>query len=82
MSFVYESPDRGQTIYRRRIGEVVRELIKDSRTPDGRPLHDHIMEDKLWGDIRRAAKTNPALHDALERAIVIYQLSKKNDRQT
>ena len=82
MSFVYESPDKGQTIYRRKIGEVVRELIKDSRTPDGRPLHDHIMEDKLWGDIRRAAKTNPALHDALERAIVIYQLSKKNDRPT
>jgi hypothetical protein len=82
MSFVYESPDKGQTIYRRKIGEVVRELIKDSRTPDGRPLHDHIMEDKLWGDIRRAAKTNPALHDALERAIIIYQLSKKNDRPT
>ena len=48
----------------------------DSRTPDGRPLHDHIMEDKLWGEIRRAARTNPTLQDALERAIMIYQLSK------
>jgi hypothetical protein len=48
----------------------------DSRTPDGRPLHDHIMEDKLWGEIRRAALTNPTLQDALERAIMIYQLSK------
>ena len=48
----------------------------DTRTGDGRPLHDHIMESKLWGEIRRAAKTNTALHEALERAILIYHLSK------
>jgi hypothetical protein len=48
----------------------------DSRTNDGRPLRDHIQEDKLWGEIRRAARTNPTLQDALERAIMIYQLSK------
>jgi len=48
----------------------------DSRTPDGRPLHDHIQESKLWGEIRREALTNPTLQDALERAIMIYQLSK------
>ena len=51
----------------------------DSRTSDGRPLHDHIMEDKLWGKIRRAARTNPTLQDALERAIVIYNLSKEDE---
>ena len=38
--------------------------------------HDSLMEDKLWGDIRRAARTNPALQDALERAIMIYHLTK------
>jgi hypothetical protein len=51
----------------------------DSRTSDGRPLHDHIMEDKLWGEIRREAHTNPTLQDALERAIMIYQLSKEHE---
>jgi len=51
----------------------------DSRTSDGRPLHDHMMEDQLWGQIRRAAKTNPTLQDALERAIMIYQLSKEHE---
>jgi hypothetical protein len=35
-----------------------------------------VVEDKLWGEIRRAAKTNKTLQDALERAIIIYQLSK------
>lgn len=51
----------------------------DKRTADGRPLHEHLMEDKLWGEIRRAAKTNPTLQDALDRAIMIYQLSKTNE---
>ena len=37
---------------------------------------DSLMEDKLWGDIRRTAKTNTALQDALERAIMIYHLTK------
>ena len=48
----------------------------DSRTADGRPLHEHLMEDKMWGDIRRMARTNPALQDALERVIMIYRLIK------
>ena len=52
----------------------------DERTSDGRPLHDHLMEDKLWGEIRRAARTNPTLHDALERAIMIYKLTKTHER--
>lgn len=48
----------------------------DTRTSDGRPLYDHIREDKMWADIRRLARTNPALQDALERAIVVYKLIK------
>ena len=51
----------------------------DSRTADGRPLHVHIQENKMWGEIRRAAKTNPTLQDALERTIVIYKLSKTDE---
>jgi hypothetical protein len=48
----------------------------DKRTPDGRLLHDHLMESKMWGDIHRLAKTTPALQDALERVIMIYKLVK------
>jgi hypothetical protein len=50
----------------------------DPRTSDGRPLHDHIMDDQLWGNIRRAAKTNTTLREALDRAKIIYYLSKEN----
>ena len=48
----------------------------DSRTSDGRPLFDHMQEDKMWGEIRRMARTSPALQDALERVIMIYKLIK------
>lgn len=51
----------------------------DPRTNDGRPLHDHIMEDKMWGEIRRMAKSNPTLQEALERVKIIYHLSKDKD---
>jgi hypothetical protein len=75
---IFESPDGGNTVYSRQPGADQRELIKtyDPRTSDGRPLREHILEDKMWGDIRRAAETNPALQDALERAIMIYHLTK------
>jgi hypothetical protein len=51
----------------------------DPRTGDGRPLRDHIMEDKMWGEIRRMAKTNPTLQEAIERVKIIYHLSKDKD---
>lgn len=54
----------------------------DPRTSDGRPLRDHIMDDKLWGEIRRAAKTNSSIHEALEHAKMLYLLSKDYERET
>ena len=52
----------------------------DSRTSDGRPLREHMLEDKMWGEIRRAAPTNPTLQDAMDRVIMIYRLSKTDER--
>jgi hypothetical protein len=77
-TYIYER--NGDTVFRRVSGSLEREVVGyDYRTSDGRPLNDHIMEDKLWGNIRRAALTNPALQDALDRAIMIYNLSKTNE---
>jgi hypothetical protein len=53
----------------------------DPRTADGRPLHEHIMDDKLWGDIRRAAKENKSLQEALDRVKILYYLSKDNGKK-
>jgi hypothetical protein len=78
-TYIYERT--GDEVYAREFGETKRKLvgythIADPRTSDGRPLHDHILEDKMWGEIRRMAPTNPALQSALDRVIMIYRLSK------
>jgi hypothetical protein len=74
--YIYESPDRGGTIYRRKFGETERELYRVSDEVSDKLAE--IREDKLWGEIRRAAKSNKALQDALERVILVYHLSKEH----
>ena len=77
-TYIYERV--GDTVFRRESGATDREVVGyGARMNDGRLLVDHIQEEKLWGQIRHAARTNPALQDALERAIMIYQLSKTNE---
>jgi hypothetical protein len=81
-TLIYERVDG--VVYAREAGEIERKEIGrtyDPRTSDGRPLHDHIMDSKLWGNIHRAAKTNPLLQDALDRAKIIYELSKKDGQE-
>ena len=82
-TYIYER--NGEEIYAREFGETERTLIgykyemedkPDPRTNDGRPLREHILEDQLWGNIRREEKTNITLQRALDRAIMIYKLSK------
>jgi len=75
--YIYESPDGGETVYAREWGSTERRMIGQSLKAAG--LVKDLEQDQLWGNIRRAAETNPALQDALDRAIVIYQLSKKNE---
>jgi hypothetical protein len=80
MTHVYESPDKGDTIYKRKIGETTRELHSVSERRQD--LIDEIRESQLWGNIHRAALTNPALQEALDRVKVIYYLSKDNGNKT
>ena len=91
-TYVYERV--GNEVYAREVGAdpSTRELIGygydpvtghhvdyDKRTADGRPLVDHLRETKLWAEIHRMAKTNPALQDSLERVIMIYKLIKVDE---
>lgn len=83
MSMIFESPDKGNTVYARNPGTTERIRIDSNgglgigtSAPGSSLLHDQMMEDKLWGNIRRAAKTNPTLQEALERVKVTYYLTK------
>jgi hypothetical protein len=80
-TYIYER--NNGTVYAREFGAdpATRQTVGwehpiDPRTNDGRPLHEHILESKMWGEIHREAKTNPTLQKALDRAIMIYRLSK------
>jgi hypothetical protein len=85
-TYIYER--NGEEIYAREAGKTERTMIgyryenkQDPRTNDGRPMYEHIKEDKLWGEIRRAAKTNEALQSVLDRAILVYHLSKDHGKK-
>ena len=76
---IYESPDGGETIYGRYRGETERFLVGESLKAMER--RTGISEDKLWRDIRKAATNNPTLQQAIDRAIMIYHLSKREHDQ-
>ena len=86
VTLIYERD--GATVYQREAGadpdtrtEVGHdyETFEERRDADIRAgmktRHESMMEDKLWGNIRRAARTNPTLQDALDQAIMVYHLT-------
>ena len=86
VTYIYERS--GEEIYARETGQTERVMIgyqyenkTDPRTNDGRPLFEHLREDKLWGEIRRAARTNKALQEAMERVKLVYYLSKDHGKK-
>jgi hypothetical protein len=68
MTKIYESPDKGKTIYEREFHSKEKKLIKSDGELD---LEDHI----LWNEIRQAAKTNITLQKAIARVKMLYRLS-------
>lgn len=71
MNYIYESPDGGQTVYRREFGSTDRELYIESGSP---VTHSYGM----WAEILRAGTTNPTLQHMIEELIIYYKLSKPN----
>lgn len=76
MEYVYESPDGGNTVYRRRFGSTERELWSAA---------DNLKQQEvwharwaIWNNVLLAAEHNPALQEALDRARVIYELSRND----
>ena len=79
-TYVYEHAD-GVT-YAREFGAPHNERFEIGRTLEKQSEIDNLKEDKLWGEIRRSAKSNPLLQQALDRAIMIYHLSKQHGKTT
>lgn len=77
-TYVYEHAD-GIT-YAREFGAPHNERFEIGRTAEKQSLIEELRQQKLWGNIHRAAKTNPLLQEALDRVIMIYHLSEKNGK--
>ena len=77
MSYTYESPDGGDTVYKRKIGQSHREL--HSISEEKRKWDQRLEEEMLWVKIAQAGRTNPALQAALDQAQIIYELSRVDD---
>jgi hypothetical protein len=84
VKYIYER--QGGTVYAREFGadpntrKVIGydwELDNNPARVKGASLND-IKENQLWHDIRIAATDNPALQDLLERAKVLYYMSKEH----
>jgi hypothetical protein len=73
---IYESPDKGHTVYARVSGETHRTKISESQ--EAKTLRQNVQDSQLWYDIRRAAETNPVLKDMLEQVCVYYRLTEKS----
>ncbi len=75
--YIYESPDGGHTVYRRHPGKLDRELVSiDQETQD---KIESLKEDKIWGAIRRQARSDPALKEMLDAAQIYYNLKYAQD---
>lgn len=78
--YIFESPDNGQTVYKRNLGDIERTLHYVS------PKNTAAMKETLltqeWLDIRHAAKENPALQKSIEHIIMLYRLTKNGNSKT
>ena len=66
--YVYESPDGGDTVYRRISGQTDRELIREG------PLSRMRRRSQQWREIFRAAESDPELQRMIDQIEVFYRL--------
>jgi len=76
-TYIYERANG--VVYARRMGDPPNKRFEIGRDYDSESVFNDLQDARLWGEIHRAAKNNPALQDALDRAKVIYELSKQQD---
>lgn len=74
-TYVYER--EGPRVYARKVGEIERVLIGEEYALNINQKRMALEE--IWMPVLEAAEHNPALQDALDRAKIIYELSKQQE---
>lgn len=81
-TYIYESPDKGKTVYAREVGKTERILVGYEYDPYYKNIADSYFRETVWKDILAEAEHNQALQTAVEQCIIIYNLSKDHGRES
>jgi len=73
ITLIYESPDKGETVYAREAGTDKKTLVGYNFPRDKSVQLTHA---KLWADIHEAALTNAELQNLLQMCIIVYNTIK------
>jgi hypothetical protein len=77
VTYIYERAD-GVT-YAREVGSHPGDRVAIGWDYDLLERDARAKRITLWDDIHRVAKTNPALQEAIDRVIIVYELIKDED---
>lgn len=78
-TYIYERV--GTTVYSREAGSSTREVVGYYHDPYFQSISDNYELENVWKDIIKESRNNSALHEALERAKMLYYLSKQNGQE-
>lgn len=76
-TYIYESPDCGNTIYRRAIGNDPGQRQLNSMSESKRRWDEKKKRETLWHEINEAAGSDHVLRDMLDKIIVYHQLKSQ-----
>ncbi len=71
MTYIFESPDGGETVYRREFGSDKKERWIDSGNPA-------MFNYGLWSQITKAATEDPVLLEMIDQLVLYYTLKHKD----
>ena len=74
-TYIYESPDGGETTYAREMGSPPESRVMIGQSWKAKEL----IEQRMWNDIYSKRHLTPALTEAVEKCIIIYKLSEDYD---
>lgn len=74
---IYESPDGGKTVYSRTNGSPMRQL--HSVSSDVETEIARVERESQWMSILKMSERSPALQEAVDRVIVLYELQKGSE---
>lgn len=76
-TYIYESPDKGHTVYRRQIGSSPSERELHSMSEEKRSWDRQLEREMKWNRIVQAGDHDPVLRQMLDRIEIYHSLRSR-----